>query len=186
MSGKVLVIPEDPQKNGYILRPFIRKVLSEASFPASDVQVLSDPRPTGYHDAVAKIRSGDLIQRWGRFARLWLFVPDADVAKPSEMQSLEIELESKGVRLLCCPAVPELEAWLLAGAEKLPARWTDMREERSFKEVYAEPFLLKEGNPKAPGEGRAELSERAIRNWSRVVSRCEELEELIERLRKLR
>lgn len=186
MSGKVLVIPEDPQKNGYILRPFIRKALIEAEFPARDVQVLSDPRPTGYHDALSKIRSNELLQRWGRFARLWLFVPDADVVKPNEMAALESELENKGVKLVCCPAVPELEAWLLAGAESLPSNWSEMRAERRFKEIYAEPFISKEGNPKAPGEGRAELAERAIRNWPRVLSRCEELKGLVERLRGLK
>lgn len=187
MSGKVLVIPEDPQNNGYILRPFVQRILEEAEYPARDVTILSDPRPTGFHEAMRIIKSPELAQRWGRFARLWLFVPDADLADADAMQWLEAELSTLGITLFCCPAIPELEAWLLAGSDH---QWTDswrvMRGSTRFKEHYAEPFIASFGNASAPGGGRGDLAAKALRNWSRVVSRCDEIGRLVERLRALR
>ena len=50
---------------------------------------------------------------------LWLFTPDAD--KAGELAALEKEAEGKGVRLLCCAAKPEVEAWLNWG---LPSTFT--------------------------------------------------------------
>lgn len=186
MSGKVLVIPEDPQNNGYILRPFVQRILEEANYPARDVAILSDPRPTGFDAALRIIKSGALAERWGRFAQLWLFIPDADRAEPAAMNDLERSLADQRITLLCCPAIPELEAWLLAGSDhQWNEPWRVMRESLQFKEHYAEPFLAEFGNASAPGGGRGDLAVRALRNWSRIVSRCREIEHLVERLRSL-
>ncbi len=186
MSGKVLVIPEDPQNNGYILRPFVQRILEEASFPARDVTILSDPRPTGFDAALRIIKSDELAQRWGKFAQIWLFIPDSDRAESAAMSELERSLAERGITLLCCPAIPELEAWLLAGSDQ---QWTDpwreMRESMQFKEHYAEPFLAQFGNASAPGGGRGELAAKALRNWSRIISRCSEIQGLVLRLRSL-
>ena len=46
----MLVIPEDPVQNGYILKPLIEMVLAEAGKPAARVKVLSRPRLRGYDE----------------------------------------------------------------------------------------------------------------------------------------
>lgn len=113
MSFKVLVIPEDPTLNGYILKPMVEAILSDAGKPNAKVQVLTNPRLNGYDEAVAPIR-GDLCERYG-FWDLWIFIPDADRASDAAMRALEADLATRDVSLLGCPAVPEVEIYACVG-----------------------------------------------------------------------
>lgn len=186
MSGKVLVVPEDPTLNGHILRPFVKRVLDEAKFPAREVHVLEAPRTRGFQHAIQTITDDAFIERYKKFYSLWLFVPDGDLANDQAMRDLETRLSERGVTLVCQAAVPELEAWLLAGSDvRFSEAWGDMRSARDFKERYAEPFIRSHGNPKAAGLGRGRLAVAALGNWNRVTTRCPELGQLVERLRNL-
>ncbi len=79
MSFRVLVIPEDPTYNGYILQPIVERMLAELGKPNAHVVVLPNPKLNGYPHAVSAIR-GDLVDRYRHFD-LWLFLPDGDRAK---------------------------------------------------------------------------------------------------------
>ena len=48
MSFKVLVIPEDPTHNGYILKPLVESILTDAGKPNARVTVLTNSRLQGY------------------------------------------------------------------------------------------------------------------------------------------
>ena len=109
MSFRVLVIPEDPTWNGYILTPLAKTLLADAEKPASKVTLLTNPRLRGYDQARRAIRD-ELPDRYG-FFDLWLFFPDADRANADAMQHLEAELRTKGITLFCCPAQPEVEIY---------------------------------------------------------------------------
>ena len=113
MSIRVLVIPEDPFNNGYILKPLVDAVLADAGKSLAKTMILSNPRLRGYDHALKAIRE-DLPERYG-FWDLWIFFPDADRAKPDAMQALETDLLAKGITLLCCPAQPEIEIYCCAG-----------------------------------------------------------------------
>ncbi len=180
MSFRVLVIPEDRTYNGYILKPVVERMLAELDKPKADVVVLPNPRLMGYDQTVRAIRGG-LVERYRHFP-LWLFLPDGDRAKG--LESLESELADKGVRLFCCAAQPEVEAWLLAGyRDELPIPWGQVRRHPRLKEDVFEPFLKQRGDPRSPGGGREGLARRTLTNYRGLLSVCPELAELEDRLR---
>ena len=56
MSFRVLVIPEDPTWNGYILTPLTKALLADAGKPKAVVKLLENPRLRGYAHALRAIR----------------------------------------------------------------------------------------------------------------------------------
>ncbi len=180
MSFRVLVIPEDPTYNGYILKPLVERMLSELAKPNARVTVLTNPKVNGYPHAVSAIR-GDLIDRYAHFD-LWLFLPDADRA--SNLEHLEGELAERGVHLFCCAAQPEVEAWLLAGhRDRLGIPWPEVREHHRLKEDVFEPFLARSGDNRSPGSGRERLIRETLNNYRGLLSVCPELATLEDHLR---
>jgi len=183
MSFRVLVIPEDPTYNGYILRPLAFRMLEEAGKPNARVMILTNPKLGGYDHAVAAIKD-DLVERYGHFD-LWLFMPDADRA--ANLGSLEILLSEKEVCLRCCAARPEVEAWLLAGhREHLNVKWSDVASHPRLKEDVFEPFMKQHGDPRSAGGGREALMRETLSNYRGLLELCSELKDLDSRLRELR
>lgn len=183
MSLKVLVIPEDPVNNGFILQPLVKRMLAECGRPRAKVTVLGRPRPQGYDHAKVLLRA-QLFEEFG-FMDLFLFLPDGDGKdRSAEFQALESEAERRGVRLLCCAAIQEVETWLLAGhVGRLERRWQDVRSDVSVKENVFASFLSRYGNSKAPGEGRDLLMAKTLRGYGSLLRRCPELAELERRIR---
>jgi hypothetical protein len=179
VSFRVLVIPEDPTYNGYILKPIVERMLAELGKRQADVTVLTGHKLKGYPQVVSAI-PGDLIDRYRHF-QLWLFLPDADCAKG--LARLESEVAEQGVHLFCCAAQPEVEAWLLAGhRDKLALSWPDVRQHPHLKEDVFEPFLRRFGDAGAGG-GRKRLTEETLGNYQGLLSVCPELGDLESRLR---
>ena len=140
MSYKVLVIPEDPTHNGYILKPLMQAILAEAGKPLAKVDVLTNPKLGGYDHALRAIKE-ELPERYG-FWDLWIFMPDADRASPAAMADLEANLAAKNVALLCCPAQPEVEIYACAAYRKeIAVDWTSARVDPRMKEDVFQPLL---------------------------------------------
>ncbi len=184
MSLKVLAVPEDPTYNGYILKPLLETMLQECGKPNAFVKVLDNPKVSGYEHAKDLLRR-QIIVRYRHFSII-LFLPDADGKdRSAEFDGLENEAEKEGVRLICCAAVQEVEAWLLSGhAGKLAQDWTEVRNDNRVKENIFEPFLRKQGYSRRVGGGRIELMAEALHNYRGMKERCPELKELEERLRR--
>ena len=190
MSWNVLVVPEDPTYNGYILRPLCKRLLRESGRPNANIVVLAEPKVHGY--AHAKKLLIDRIPRdWWHF-ELILFIPDADGLvenRNNEFKHLEglAINRSRPVKLICCAAEQELETWLLSGhPEKLKSlgwRWPEIRAEISVKERFFQPFLARYGDPASPSEGRERLMQEALANYAGIKQRCPELQELEDRVR---
>jgi hypothetical protein len=182
MSLKVLVIPEDPTHNGYILKPLLEAILTDIGRPSAKVTVLGNPRVQGFDDAKRAIEE-ELPVKYA-FMPLWVFVPDVDRAGQDAMKELERRLADSGINLICSPAVPELEIYCCAArSDELGVAWKTARQHSSFKETYFEPFLRKFGSPKAAGGGRRELVQEAIRNLPALYMKCPELALLRDRIR---
>lgn len=180
MSLRVLVIPEDPTYNGYILKPLVARMLTAIGKPNAPVTLLTHPRLGGYEQAARAIRE-ELPYRYAPWV-LWLFLPDPDKVK--NLQELERDLGRKGVCLLCCAAVPEVEAWLLAGPrDHLKVPWKQVRAHPRLKEEVFEPFLREQGDPRSAGGGREKLMHRTLNNYRGLLTACPELKELEDRLR---
>ena len=181
MSFKVLVIPEDPEQNGHILKPLVRAIMRDSGRPAAKVQLLTKPRTRGYDHAVKVIR-GELPEAYG-FMDLWLFFPDADRAKADAMRRLETDLEEQEVSLFCCPAQPEVEIYACAAfRDDLDGTWEDARKHLRLKEDVFQPLLAKHGGPRRPGGGRGLMIEESLRNLPHLLQLCPELQELRDRI----
>jgi hypothetical protein len=179
MSFRVLVIPEDPTHNGYILKLLVERMLGEIGKPNAQVLVLPNPRLTGYDHAVRAIED-ELLQRYG-FYDLWLFLPDADRA--GGVAALEAKMRARGIRLICCAAQPEVEAWVVAGhRDALTGSWAELRHNPRFKEEVFAPFLQKFGDPRAAGGGRDKLIRATLSNYRGLLAVCPELADLQQRI----
>jgi hypothetical protein len=185
MSFKVLIIPEDPTNNGYILKPLIKRMMKECGKPNAQVDVLSNPRVQGYNHAKT-LMSETIFERYAHIDLL-LFIPDADGKNRSrEFGILEKEAIEKGAKLLCCAACQEVEAWLLAGhLDKLGKPWSEIRADPSVKEIFFADFLSRNGNPKAAGGGREGLMLETLKNYRGLLDRSPELKELQTRIQNL-
>lgn len=182
MSFNVLVVPEDPTYNGYILGPLVARLMSECGKPNSRVKVLTNPKAAGYEHAKSLIVD-EVIDRYAHF-NLLLFMPDADGKdKRAEFQYIENTARDRGVQLFCCAAVEEVEAWLLAGhVDKLQAAWSEIRSNTSVKEQVFQPFLKAHGDSKRAGGGRDLLMKGALENYAGLIRRCPELGDLQTRI----
>ena len=187
MSYRVLVIPEDPTNNGYILKPLVKRMLTECGKPKARVEVLTNPRAGGYESAHDLLKE-EILDRYAD-RDLLLFLPDADGKDRSRtFKSLEALAHRKKVTLICCAAVQEVETWLLAGhLEKLkPMTWDDIRADCSVKENTFDKFLAKHGDPRSVGNGRGQLMEETLKSYAGLLTRCPELKQLQDRISLLR
>lgn len=182
MSVRVLVIPEDPTHNGYILRPLAEIVLADAGKPSAKITVLSNPKLGGYDEAVAAVRN-ELASRYS-FMDLWLFFPDADRANAAAMSDLEAHLGRQGVNLLCCPAEPEVEIYACAAYRtEIDMDWnTVVRTHPQFKERVFKPLLAKHGDARSPGGGRTQMTRRSVNSPNRFFRLCPEVRRLRDRI----
>jgi hypothetical protein len=183
LSFKVLVVPEDSTKNGYILKPLVSKIFSRCGKPNALITVLTDPHVRGYEHAKAVLRE-QVFRDYG-FMNTLLFLPDADGKdRSAEFRGLEEEASRQGVHLLCCAAEQEVEAWLLAGhRDRLDRPWREVRSDASVKENVFHPFLAAHGNSKAPGGGRDILMNHTLNGYGALLQLCPELAELERRIR---
>ena len=181
MSLRVLVIPEDPTHNGYILKPLVEAVLADLGKRSARVQVLTSPRLNGYDHARAAIRS-ELPASYGHLD-LWLFMPDADRAGPAAMATMEAELQGRGVPLYCCPAEPEVEIYACAAYRSGIAQgWQAARSNPRMKEEVFAPLLAVHGDHRRAGGGRDLMVAESLRNLPLLYSLCPELKRLRDRV----
>jgi len=177
LSCRVLIIPEDPTNDQHILRPLVVRLLKECGKGNAKVVILRNPAVSGFEDACGKLP--EIRKAFGHFDLL-VFLPDAD-GKDRSQRFAQFEAEP-GPKLLCCAAVQEVEAWLLAGhTEKLAQPWSEIRADVSVKENVFNRFLSKFGNRQAGG-GREELMQQTLTNLRGLLERCPELDDLQTRI----
>jgi len=195
MSLNVLVVPENPTYNGSILKPLCAKLFVECGRTQANIEILANPRTNGYEHAKS-LFPRTILDLYSH-KHFVLFLPDSDgLDRSAEFARLETDFEQqalsvgKPIRLICCAAVPELEAWLLAGHQdkwEPDWQWATMRADRALKESYFDPFLRKHGQDLAgyPDEGRRQFMVVALRNYAGIKQRCPELQQLETRIRTL-
>jgi hypothetical protein len=177
LSCRVLIIPEDPTNDQHILRPLVARLLRECGKGNAKVVMLRNPAVSGFEDACGKLP--EIRKAFGHFDLL-VFLPDAD-GKDRSQRFAQFEAEP-GPKLICCAAVEEVEAWLLAGhTDKLTQPWPAVRADISVKENFFVPFLREYGN-RRPGGGRFELMQQTLANLRGLLERCPELARLEERI----
>lgn len=181
MSFRVLVIPEDPTNNGYILKPLVEAIIADSGKPNAQVKVLINPRLEGFDHAMEAIRC-ELPERYG-FFDLWVFIPDGDRAGPDAMAALEKDLAAKRITLICCPAQPEVEIYACVPFRgEIQGGWDAARSNTQFKEEVFELLLTKYGDSRRAGAGRDLMIAESLRNMRALYRFCPELARLRERV----
>lgn len=184
MSFKVLVIPEDPTYNGYILKPLVGRIMQEAGKPSAIITVLTNPKLNGYEHAKSSL--GDICDRYKHF-NLFLFIPDNDCSKSRQeaLAKLSKKMQANGYPIICLAALEELETWFLSAHKgKIDAEWKTIKEDCSIKENYFQPFLEEHGDD-SPGGGREELMKEGLRRFKTILALNPEIQILINAIKKL-
>lgn len=182
MSFNVLVVPEDPTLNGYILRPLVERILHECGKPNAKITILPNPRAQGYEHAKSLLES-KLFYTY-RHMDLFLFLPDADGKdRSAPLRALEARATEAGLKLICECAVQEVEVWLLAGhTDKLDQEWQQIRNDSHVKENVFQPFLMHYGDMRRAGGGRDLLMRETLSNYNGLLARCPEIKSLQDRI----
>jgi hypothetical protein len=125
---KVLIVPEDPTLDQYILKPIVQRICTDHGIKAR-VDVLSDPHLHGVDQALSKdIVAG--IVRDNPMEDLFVLMVDRDCDRLGNSTKAAAREEEHSGRVLACLACQEVEVWMLALHRKqLDTPWSEVRSE---------------------------------------------------------
>ena len=129
---KILVIPEDPKLDQYILKPVVARIFADLE-KSPRIDVLSNPRLRGVAEALDSAKLADIVATFPMID-LFLVIVDRDGVKSRQETAAAREAEHPR-RLFVCLAVEEIEVWMLSiHSRDLGAPWREIREETDPKE----------------------------------------------------
>jgi hypothetical protein len=176
---KILVIPEDPKLDQYILKPVVVRLFADLD-KSPRIDVLTNPRLRGVAEALDSAKLADIVATFPMID-LFLVIVDRDGVRTRHATAAAREAEHPR-RLLVCLAIEEIEVWMLAIHKDLGTPWREIRNEAHPKERFAIPFL----NERAPkldlGQGRTWAMRELGGQWRGVLERCPEIRDLKQRL----
>lgn len=177
---KVLVIPEDPSLDQYVLKPLVERIFA-ALDRSPRITILFNPRLRGVAQALDATILAEIVANYP-MNDLFLVMVDRD-GDESRRRRAEAREEEHPERLLVCLAIEEIEIWMLAiHHTSLKAPWRDVRSEVQLKERFAKPFLRESAPSLDPGKGRIWAMQDLGAHWRGVLRRCPEIEELKRRI----
>lgn len=193
---KILVIPEDQRLDEHIVKPVIEALVNDIGLSAQ-VTVLPEPRLRGAsHVFSEKGVDGngppllETILAENPMVDCFILVIDRDCDRDGHVAKVAAR-EKRYEKLLGCLAVQELEVWMLAlykdelMKEGLVQGWNEVRDECDPKERWAEPLLERLGSA-GPGGGRKRAMRALSGKLKTLMSLCEEVRELREKLEELK
>jgi hypothetical protein len=185
----VLVIPEDPRLDRYILKPIIKTMLDAAGRPRAIIGICDEPLLRSVEQALRWERIREIIDIYPQVDLFLLIVDrDGDKHRRGRLDAIERQATASlppNRSFFAEHAWQEIEVWALAGCTDLPSdwRWGNVRAERDPKEIFFIPYARQRGLQDEPGGGRKTLGVQAARRYNRVRQRCPEIIELEERIR---
>lgn len=182
---RVLVVPEDPVKDRYILKPIVEQLFEDLGRPRARIDILENPRLRGVAEALSKDTLANILLS-PRYQMIDVFVVliDRD-GNLSERPRVVGEREREHPdRLVVCLAIEEVEVWMLAlHRDAMGIAWREIRTVVNPKTLFAEHFLLQHAPKGSPGQGRAWAMHALDRKtWRVLLQFCPELLELKQRL----
>jgi hypothetical protein len=177
---KVLVIPEDPKLDQYILKPVVARIFADLN-KSPRIEVLFNPRLRGVDQALSSAKLSQIVETFPMID-LFLVIVDRDGVRSRQEIATVRETEHPN-RLFVCLAIEEVEVWMLAVHHQgLGTAWGEIRGEVNPKERFAIPFL-KDRSPRLdPGQGRVWAMRDLGAQWRGVQERCPEIKELKQRI----
>jgi hypothetical protein len=183
----VLIIPEDPTNDQYLLRPIFERLFDTIRRPPTKVAICLNPRLRGIDDALNINRLSEIVARYPMVDHFILCVDrDGNTRRRDRLTEIEKTFAAK-TSLIAENAWEELETWALAGLT-LPRSWawTSVRAEVSVKERYFTPLARQLGVADGPGGGRKEIGIMAASRIPAIRRKCpEDFGNLTDRLQAL-
>ena len=171
---KILIIPEDPRNDQYILKPLFERLFESIGNFSPRVRVCQAPVLGGIGEALKLERLSQIVERYQAMTDLFILCVDrdGDRGRRQTLDRIEGKLEGDYV-FLAENAWEEIETWVLAGLD-LPGawRWKDVRSEVHVKERYFDVLARDRGVSDSPGGGRKVLGEEASRNVKTIRRKC--------------
>ena len=177
---RVLVIPEHPRYDQYILKPVVEQLFKHLGKPAR-VDVLANP----VFDGVSQILKSSNLERVAALHPMhgiFLLFPDRDGNEGRASQLAMLEASFPGT-LFGCAAIEELEIWMLAlHAGELYAPWVELRAETQLKES-AQRWLDEKWPAPTPSRGRkTAMAALTATSFRTLLRQCPELQELCQKV----
>ncbi len=177
---KVLIIPEDPTLDRFILKPVVEQIFTRLG-KSPWIEVLSNPRLRGVTQALDSSFLARIAASRPMFD-LFLVLIDRDGDTRRSALANQREAEHAG-RLFVCLAIEEVEVWMLAIHRRdLDLPWSQVRSEIHPKERIAEPFLAEKVFKLDRGAAIAWAMRGLGKHWKGVLRCCPELKELQQRI----
>jgi len=141
---KVLIIPEDPTHDQYVIKPIIERIFLELGRRAY-VEVLRDPHLRGVDQALDREVIGSIIAD-NRMIDLFIVVVDRDCNRYKNVEKAAAREADFPNDVLVCLAEQEVEVWALAlYREQIADRWAVVRAECDPKERYFDDLMRRQG-----------------------------------------
>lgn len=173
---RILIIPEDFEKDQYILKPIFERLFQSIGKPRARVRVCQNPRLRGINQALDSERMLEIVERYRGMTDILILCVDRDgeIGRRQRLDQLEM-LCGTATNFLAVDAWEEIETWVLAGLV-LPKEWpwAEVRAERNVKEDYFEPLAAQRGLSNRPDGGRKPLAEEAARRIDAIRQKCPE------------
>jgi hypothetical protein len=177
---KVLVIPENPTLDQYILKPIVTRIFRELNL-SPKIFILQDPHLNGVSEALDPKIIGTILQIHPMID-LFLLIVDRDCDETRELGPLSGRVQQArqmGKEMIGCLAIEELETWALAlHRDELDVGWSEIRPECHPKEVFFEPLVKAKGWSESLGRGRVTAMKDLAGNWKSLKSVCQEIQQL--------
>lgn len=177
---KVLIIPEDPRLDQYMLKPLVKAALEFAGKANPKVMVCQESSLRGdstiiHFDAIKEVIEFNLLYD----AFILCVDRDCRETRPDSLQTFEKQIREAfpNKKFVAVCGIEELEVWLLAGMEDLEEAWDTIRKECHPKETYFEPYVERRKLGNGLGKGRQRLGEEAAKRYSQWVRQlCPEIQ----------
>ena len=170
----MLVVPEHPRNDQYILKPLFSSLFSKARFGAPRVEICQNPVLGGVNEALKPERMEEIINKYKGMVDIFILCVDrdGDRSRRVRLDSLEKRF-GVGRIFLAENAWEEIETWALAGLV-LPKnwQWADVRAEIDVKGRYFDALARRRGVADEPGGGRRTLGREAARNLRDIRRKC--------------
>ena len=181
----ILIIPEDPTNDQYMLRPLFDRLLKRIGYPSPQVTICQQPVLGGIGEALKPERLSEIVESNRGMTDIFILCVDRDGETGRRQRLTEIEAEFAGSAVFLAEnAWEEIETWVLAGLD-LPSEWgwQDVRAERDVKERYFEDYAFRRGLLREVGGGRKILGAEASRRIRAIRQKCpEDFDSLAKRL----
>lgn len=172
----ILVIPEDPTFDQFILKPLFERLFRSMGKGKARLKICQDPVLGGVHEALKLGRLKEITERYEGMIDMFILCIDRDGVLGRKQRLREIEAAFSPDNMFFAEnAWEEVETWALAGL-RLPKewKWGEIRTAIHVKEEYFDRLVEMRELGESPGLGRKQLGREAASNIKLIRTRCSE------------